>query len=79
MTAFYIAGGLLAFWAVLVSFLGITREGFPKTDGSARIVMAISVLLTLGAILSGVIGGALHAKHEEDEGHETEAAVLLTR
>jgi hypothetical protein len=76
MTAFYIAGGLLAFWAVLVSFLGITREGFPKTDGSARIVMAISILLTLGAILSGVIGGALH---EEDEGHETEAAVLLTR
>jgi len=75
MTAFYIAGGLLAFWAVLLSLLGITREGFPKTDGSARIVMAVSVLLTLAAILSGVIGGALH---EEDEGHETEAAVLLT-
>ena len=62
MTAFYIAGGLLAFWAVLVSFLGITREGFPKTDGSARIVMAISVLLTLAAILSGVIGGAHAAR-----------------
>ena len=76
MTAFYIAGGLLAFWAVLLSALGIMREGFPKTDGSARIVMAVSVLLTLAAILSGVIGGALH---EEDEGHETEAAVLLTR
>ena len=75
MTAFYIAGGLLAFWAVVLSLLGITREGFPKTDGSARIVMAVSVLLTLAAILSGVIGGALH---EEDEGHETEAAVLLT-
>ena len=76
MTAFYVCGGVLAGWAVLVSFLGITREGFPKTDGSARIVMALSVLLTLAAILSGVIGGALH---EEDEGHETEAAVLLTR
>ena len=79
MTAFYIAGGMLALWAVLLSFLGITREGFPRTDGSARIVMALSVLLTLGAILSGVIGGALHAKHEKDAGHETEAAVLLNR
>jgi len=79
MMAFYICGGVLAGWAVLVSFLGITREGFPSSDGSARIVMTLSVLLTLAAILSGVIGSALHAKHEEDEGHETEAAVLLTR
>ena len=78
MTAFYVCGGVLALWAVLVSFLGITREGFPKTDGSARIVMALSVLLTLAAILSGVIGGALEEEHEE-EGHETEAALLLTR
>ncbi len=53
MTAFYVCGGVLALWAVLVSFLGITREGFPRTDGSARIVMALSVLLTLAAILSG--------------------------
>jgi len=79
MTAFYICGSVLAGWAVLVAFLGITREGFPGSDGSARIVMALSVLLTLAAILSGVIGGALHEEHEEDEGHETEAAVLLIR
>ena len=77
MTAFYVCGGALALWAVLVSFLGITREGFPKTDGSARIVMALSVLLTLAAILSGVIGGAL--EEEDEEGSETEAALLLTR
>ena len=76
MTAFYIAGGLLALWAVVLSALGITREGFPRTDGSARIVMALSVLLALAAILSGVIGAALE---EEDEGPEAEAAVLLTR
>ncbi len=75
MTAFYVCGGVLALWAVLVSFLGITREGFPRTDGSARIVMALSVLLTLAAILSGVIGGALEEEHEE--GSETEAAGLI--
>ena len=75
MTAFYVCGGALALWAVLVSFLGITREGFPRTDGSARIVMALSVLLTLAAILSGVIGGAL--EEEDEEGSETEAAGLI--
>lgn len=76
MTAFYVAGGALALWAVVVSFLGITREGFPNSDGSMRVVMAISVVLTASAILSGIIGSALHEKHEE-EGHETEPAALL--
>lgn len=75
MTAFYVAGSALALWAVLVSFLGITREGFPNTRGSERLVMAISVLLTLGAIGAGIIGGALHEEPEE-EGHETAAAAL---
>ncbi len=73
MTAFYVAGGALALWALTVSFLGITREGFPRTDRSMRLVMGISVVLTLTAILSGIIGGALH---EEDAGHSTEAAAI---
>lgn len=76
MMAFYVAGGLLALWAVLVSFLGITREGFPASDRSGRLVMGISVLLTAAAILAGIVGGALH---EEEEGHETEAAALPHR
>ena len=74
MTAFYFFGGLLALWAVLVSFLGITREGFPGSDGSARVVMALSVVLTLAAILSGVIGSAL--EEEDEEGSESEAALI---
>lgn len=76
MTAFYVAGGLLALWAVLVSFLGITREGFPRSVGSMRLVMAVSVLLTAGAILSGIIGGALEQEHQ-DEGQGKPAAAVL--
>lgn len=76
MTAFYVCGGILAGWAVLVSFLGITREGFPATDGSARVVMGLSVILMLAAVLSGVIGSALHESHEDEE-HETDAAALV--
>ncbi len=50
MGAFYIMGGLLAAWALLVSFLGVTRENFPGTRGGERAVVAISVVLTLAAI-----------------------------
>ncbi|HYI37594.1 MAG TPA: hypothetical protein VEX39_13345 [Thermoleophilaceae bacterium] len=78
MTAFYVCGGVLALWAVLLSAMGIMREGFPGSKGSERLVGAISVVLTAAAILSGVIGAALHEQHE-DEGHETEAASLPAR
>ncbi len=36
MNAFHILGGLLAVWALLVSFLGVTRENFPGTAGGER-------------------------------------------
>jgi plastocyanin len=48
-TPFYIAGGLLVAWAALVAFLGLSRPDFPGTAGRARVVMAISVILVLGA------------------------------
>ena len=73
MNAFHVVGGLLALWAVIVSFLGITREGFPKTRGAERIVTAISVLLVIGAIGSGIYSSTT----EEDEADEEPAAVLV--
>ncbi|HEY1275032.1 MAG TPA: hypothetical protein VGF25_08975 [Thermoleophilaceae bacterium] len=72
MNAFHVCGGLLAAWALLVSFLGITRENFPSSTGSARLVGAISVILVVAAI-----GTAIYtAAHEEDEGGEAAASVL---
>jgi uncharacterized membrane protein len=62
VNAFHVCGGLLALWALVVSFLGITRENFPSTDGAARIVGAISVVLTVLAI-----GTALYTSATEDE------------
>ena len=32
-TAFYIAAGVLAGWAVLVGALGVARETFPRGEG----------------------------------------------
>jgi hypothetical protein len=55
-TLFYVCGGLLAVWAVAVSVVGIrAHESFPSSRGTARGVMAISVLLILAAMASAII------------------------
>jgi hypothetical protein len=66
MNAFHVVGGLLAIWAVVVSFLGITRESFPKSAVAERVVTAISVILVLGAIGTGIYVSA--SEEEEVEG-----------
>lgn len=73
MNAFHVFGSLLAVWAVVVSFLGITREGFPATPGATRAVGVISVVLTILAIGSAIYSGAT----EEDKGGEGAAALIL--
>ncbi len=54
-TAFYIIGPIAAVWAVVVSFLGFTRPDFPGSEGARRAVMAITVLVVLGAMSTAVI------------------------
>ena len=55
-TLFYICGGLLAVWAVVVAAVGIrAHETFPSSRGRARGVMAISVLLIAAAMATAVI------------------------
>ena len=55
-TLFYVCGGLLAAWAVLVSAFGIrAHDTFPSSQGAARGVMGISVLLILVAMASAII------------------------
>ena len=53
---FYIFGGLLAAWAVIVSTIGIrSHETFPPSRSAARGVIAISVVLILCAMASAVL------------------------
>jgi hypothetical protein len=55
-TLFYICGGLLAVWAVVISAIGIrAHETFPPTKSAARGVMAISAVLVVLAMASAVI------------------------
>jgi len=55
--AFYVAGGLLAVWAVAVSAVGITRPSFPDTGSPARAVIAITVVLVLATMAAAAVTG----------------------
>jgi hypothetical protein len=47
---FYIAGGLLAIWAVLLSWLGLTRPEFPFGQRGQRGVISITFVLFVIAV-----------------------------
>jgi hypothetical protein len=76
VNAFHVCGILFAAWALIVTFLGVTRENFPTTDGAARVVGAISIVLAIAAIGTGLYTSATE---EEEGGEEEEAALLLLR
>ena len=55
---FYIAGTLLAVWAVAVSLLGIQRHReWPASEGAARGVMGVSAVLVVAAMATAVLTG----------------------
>jgi hypothetical protein len=57
-TAFYVAGGILAAWAVLLSLFGISRGGdFPGSDGAHKGIVLITAVLVLGATATAVATG----------------------
>jgi plastocyanin len=52
---FYLAGGLLAGWAVLLSAMGLRHPDFPESSGRARLVMLTSGLLVAAAVTTAVV------------------------
>jgi hypothetical protein len=75
VNSFHVCGGLLAAWALLVSFLGITRERFPASRGSETLVGLISVVLVAAAIGTAIYTSAT-AEHGGGEEHGEEAALV---
>ena len=73
---FYIAGAVLAAWAVLLAVFGITHPGFPASRSGRRGVIAASVLLVAGAVSMAVVT----AGEETEEGAEaaTSSELVLT-
>ena len=64
-TVFYIAGGVLAAWAVVVSLVGVTRPGFPFGPPGERAVIAVSVLLVALTITMAVVTASKPPKANE--------------
>jgi hypothetical protein len=54
-TAYYVAAGALAGWAVLLGAFGVTRETFPRSAGAARIVMLVSGGLMVATMACAVL------------------------
>jgi uncharacterized cupredoxin-like copper-binding protein len=60
---FYIAGGALVVWALVVSMaIGMRRPDFPGGESGERAVIAISVVLVLATLATAVITASTPAK-----------------
>jgi plastocyanin len=65
---FYVAGGLLAAWAVVLAVYGITHPGSPSSKGGRRGVILASLLFVLGAMSTAILTAG-----EEPEGEAAAA------
>lgn len=61
-TPFYIAGGALAVWAVVISVgFGLRRPDFPGSVTGQRVVIAISAVLVVAAMSTAVLTSGVPA------------------
>jgi hypothetical protein len=75
MNPFWIGGALLFVWALFLAFaLGMRSEGFPRDDRQMRAVIAVSIVLTIAAISTAIIGGITGAGSGTGFRHGPEAA-----
>jgi hypothetical protein len=57
-TPFYVAGILLAVFAVVISAIGIrSHETFPASNGAKRAVIGLAALLVAAAMATAVLTG----------------------
>jgi hypothetical protein len=68
-TIFYVIGGVTAAWALLVSAIGIKREGFPRSQRTTRLTMAISLALVAASIAAAIVTGGLEEERPGEAEH----------
>jgi hypothetical protein len=56
-TAFYVGGGLLTAFALVLSVVGLSRASFPGTRTAERGVIGVALVLVAGAMITAVATG----------------------
>lgn len=78
-TPFYIAGGILVAWALIISMaIGMRRPGFPSSLTEQRAVMGVTVVLVLATVSTAVITAGPPGKAEEVHPHGSAATETST-
>jgi plastocyanin len=72
---FYLAGGLLAGWAVLLGLTGLRYPEFPGSEGRTRLVMLTTGLLVAATVTTAVVTAGTEG---EGEGAPSGAAGTAT-
>ena len=54
-TGFYVLGGALAAWAVVLGLVGLRSPDFPGSERGARGVMCITAVLVVAAMAAAVL------------------------
>ena len=75
---YYIAGALLAAWAVLLAAWGITHAEFPGSPGRARLVMLTSALLVAATLTTAVVTGGEASEEHAGKGAAAPPATSRT-
>jgi hypothetical protein len=61
---FYLAGGLLAGWAVVLGLTGLRDPDFPGSAGSARLVMLTTGVLVVATATTAVVTAGTEGEGE---------------
>jgi hypothetical protein len=54
-TAFYVAGGLFAVWAVLLGAAGLSRADLPGSPTAERGIIGISAVLMVATLAAAIL------------------------
>lgn len=56
-TAFYVAGSVLAVWAVVLSAIGLSRADWPQEGGPAKAVIGLTAVLVAATLAASIATG----------------------